>query len=108
DSTPGNVTIHLSAKTGEGVELLRQHLKDCGGFSDSGEGHYSARRRHLLHLEEAKQHLLNGQTQLTDRGAGELLAEDLRMCQTSLGYITGAVSSDQLLGEIFSSFCIGK
>ena len=108
DSTPGTVTIHLSAKTGEGVELLRQHLKDCGGFSDSGEGHYSARRRHLLHLEEAKQHLLNGQTQLTDRGAGELLAEDLRMCQTSLGYITGAVSSDQLLGEIFSSFCIGK
>ena len=108
DSTPEAVTIHLSAETGEGVELLRQHLKDCGGVSDSGDGHYSARRRHLLNLEEAKQHLLNGQTQLKNIGAGELLAEDLRMCQTSLGYITGAVSNDHLLGEIFSSFCIGK
>ena len=108
DGTPEAVTIHLSAKTGEGVELLRQHLKDCGGLSDSGDGHYSARRRHLLNLEEAKQHLINGQTQLRDMGAGELLAEDLRMCQTILGYITGAVSNDHLLGEIFSSFCIGK
>ena len=107
-STPGDVTIHLSAKTGDGVELLRQHLKDCGGLSDAGDGHYSARRRHLLNLEEAKQHLINGQTQLQDIGAAELLAEDLRMCQTSLGYITGAVSNDHLLGEIFSSFCIGK
>ncbi len=105
----GNMTVvHLSAKTGAGMELLRQHLKSSMGYDEGGEGNFSARRRHLQSLEQAKHYLLNGQQQLLLAGAGELLAEDLRLCQNTLGEITGAISSDELLGRIFSSFCIGK
>ncbi len=105
----GDLTvIHLSAKTGAGLDLLKQHLKTSMGYNEGGEGNFSARRRHLDSLERAKNFLLNGQQQLLQAGAGELLAEDLRLCQNSLGEITGAVSSDELLGSIFSSFCIGK
>ena len=100
--------IYLSAKTGAGVDLLKQHLKTSMGYNDSGEGSFSARRRHLQSLEQAKNYLLNGQQQFLQAGAGELLAEDLRLCQNSLSNITGAISSDELLGAIFSSFCIGK
>ena len=100
--------VHLSAKTGAGMDLLKQHLKACVGYNEGGEGNFSARRRHLQSLEQAKNHLLNGQQQLVQAGAGELLAEDLRLCQNSLGEITGAVSTDELLGNIFSNFCIGK
>ncbi len=78
------------------------------GFDDSGETRFSARRRHLQSLDQAATALDRGKTQLVDSGAGELLAQDLRDCQDALGEITGAVSSDALLGEIFSSFCIGK
>ena len=108
DNTRQSAIIHLSAKTGNGMALLRQHLKACMGYEDSEEGSFSARRRHLQALEEAAHYLEAGQEQLLDAGAGELLAEDLRQCQNSLGKITGAISSDDLLGEIFSSFCIGK
>ena len=90
------------------MDLLRQHLKACMGYEEGSTGRFSARRRHLQSLHEAAAHLQQGQSQLLYAGAGELLAEDLRQCQNSLGEITGAVSSDQLLGEIFSSFCIGK
>jgi tRNA modification GTPase len=100
--------IHVSAKTGAGIDLLRQHLKSCMGYSGASEGSFSARRRHLDALDRAGQFLLNGKRQLFDSRAGELLAEDLRLCQNCLGEITGAVSSDELLGKIFSSFCIGK
>jgi tRNA modification GTPase len=100
--------IELSAKTGEGLDLLQRHLKTCMGYRESAEGQFSARRRHLQSLENAAQCLDNGTQQLVNRGAGELLAEDLRQCQNALGEITGAVTSDDLLGEIFSSFCIGK
>jgi tRNA modification GTPase len=100
--------IDLSAKTGEGLDLLKQHLKQCMGYQSSTESQFSARRRHLLSLERAALALQTGKSQLDNAGAGELLAEDLRDCQRHLGEITGAVSSDQLLGEIFSSFCIGK
>jgi len=100
--------VRLSAKTGTGMELLKQHLKTCMGYTAGGEGNFSARRRHLRSLEQAKNFLLNGQQQLLQSGAGELLAEDLRQCQNSLGEITGTVSNNELLGEIFSSFCIGK
>jgi tRNA modification GTPase len=100
--------IHVSAKTGAGIDLLRQHLKSCMGYSGASEGSFSARRRHLDALDRAGQILLNGKRQLFDSRAGELLAEDLRLCQNCLGEITGAVSSDELLGKIFSSFCIGK
>ncbi|TXS93738.1 tRNA uridine-5-carboxymethylaminomethyl(34) synthesis GTPase MnmE [Parahaliea maris] len=105
----GNDTvIELSALTGAGMDLLRDHLKQCMGYSDSTGSQYSARRRHLEALEEAAEFLAAGQEQLAAAGAGELLAEDLRHCHNALGTITGTVSSDELLGEIFSSFCIGK
>jgi tRNA modification GTPase len=100
--------ISLSAKTGEGIELLKDKLKKYMGYGGDIEGRFSARRRHLQALQEASDYLAAGLQQLTESGAGELLAEDLRQCQNSLGEITGAVSSDQLLGKIFSSFCIGK
>jgi tRNA modification GTPase len=101
-------TVVLSAKTGAGMDLLREHLKECMGFQGEGEGSFSARRRHLQALEAAAGFLRAGQEQLLNAGAGELLAEDLRQCQARLGDITGALSSDELLGKIFSSFCIGK
>ena len=100
--------IKLSAKTGDGVDLLRQHLKACMGYSGAGEGGFTARRRHINALEKAQEALAMGQQQLTDMGAGELLAEDLRLCQNALSEITGEFTPDDLLGEIFSSFCIGK
>ena len=101
-------SLRLSAKTGAGLDLLRQHLKACMGFEEGSEGRFSARRRHLQSLQAAGDFLRNGEHQLRNAGAGELLAEDLRQCQNALGEITGVVSSDELLGEIFSSFCIGK
>lgn len=105
----GEITrVHVSAKTGAGIDLLRKHLKSCMGYRESGGGNFSARRRHLMVLDAAKQYLLSGQHQLLHSGAGELLAEDLRLCQNCLGEITGTVTSDELLGKIFSSFCIGK
>ncbi len=105
---PDSTAVVLSAKTGAGIDLLRDHLKACMGFQNEGEGNFSARRRHLQALEAAAGFLQAGREQLLNAGAGELLAEDLRQCQVSLGDITGAVSSDELLGKIFSSFCIGK
>ncbi|MEH6580619.1 MAG: tRNA uridine-5-carboxymethylaminomethyl(34) synthesis GTPase MnmE [Halioglobus sp.] len=108
DSDEENPVIHLSAKKGEGIDLLKEHLKVCMGYSEQGEGQFSARRRHLQSLREASDYLAVGLQQLEEAGAGELLAEDLRECQNSLGEITGTLSSDELLGEIFSSFCIGK
>lgn len=105
---PADTVIYLSARTGAGMELLREHLKSCMGYREAAEGLFSARRRHLESLQRAEEALQSGRDQLLYAGAGELLAEDLRRCQENLGEITGAVSSDQLLGEIFASFCIGK
>ncbi|MGY4491542.1 tRNA uridine-5-carboxymethylaminomethyl(34) synthesis GTPase MnmE [Pseudomonas sp. TE3610] len=108
-SADGHVTISLSAKDeGQGLDLLREHLKACMGYEQTAESSFSARRRHLDALRHASQALEHGREQLTLAGAGELLAEDLRQAQHSLGEITGAFSSDDLLGRIFSSFCIGK
>ncbi|WP_397379014.1 tRNA uridine-5-carboxymethylaminomethyl(34) synthesis GTPase MnmE [Pseudomonas sp.] len=104
----GHVTISLSAKSAEGLDLLREHLKACMGYEQTSESSFSARRRHIEALQQASTHLEHGYAQLTLAGAGELLAEDLRMAQQALGEITGAFSSDDLLGRIFSSFCIGK
>ena len=100
--------IRLSAKTGEGVESLRLHLKQCMGFSGGNEGGFMARRRHLEALDRAAEHLQIGQQQLESYMAGEILAEELRITQQHLSEITGEFSSDDLLGRIFSSFCIGK
>ncbi|EIK51617.1 tRNA modification GTPase TrmE [Stutzerimonas stutzeri TS44] len=104
----GHVTLSLSARAGEGIDLLREHLKHCMGYEQTAESSFSARRRHLDALRLAEQYLQHGHAQLTQAGAGELLAEDLRLAQQALGEITGAFSSDDLLGRIFSSFCIGK
>lgn len=105
----GHVTITLSAKASDqGLDLLRDHLKACMGYEQTAESGFSARRRHLDALRQASSHLDHGHAQLTLAGAGELLAEDLRHAQQALGEITGAFSSDDLLGRIFSSFCIGK
>ncbi|MDN3608633.1 tRNA uridine-5-carboxymethylaminomethyl(34) synthesis GTPase MnmE [Vibrio ostreicida] len=100
--------IRLSAKTGQGVESLRTHLKECMGFAGANEGGFMARRRHLEALESAARHLDIGQQQLEGYMAGEILAEELRITQQYLNEITGEFGSDDLLGRIFSSFCIGK
>ena len=100
--------IRLSAQTKVGVDLLRDHLKKSMGYQSSTEGGFLARRRHLQALEEAAEHLARGHVQLTQFFAGELLAEELRMVQNALSEITGQFTSDDLLGNIFSSFCIGK
>ncbi|WP_226100636.1 tRNA uridine-5-carboxymethylaminomethyl(34) synthesis GTPase MnmE [Dickeya oryzae] len=100
--------IRLSARTGDGVDLLRDHLKQSMGFTSNTEGGFLARRRHLQALEQAAQHLQQGHEQLVGAYAGELLAEELRLAQQALSEITGEFTSDDLLGRIFSSFCIGK
>jgi tRNA modification GTPase len=101
-------TIELSATTGEGLDLLRQHLKECVGFLGAESGTLSARRRHLDALARADRHLAEALHQLSDFRAGELMAEELRQAQQALNEITGEFTSDDLLGRIFSSFCIGK
>ncbi len=100
--------ITLSAKTGDGVDSLKEHLKAIMGYQGSTEGGFMARRRHLVALENTHQHLLTGLEQLESFVAGEILAEELRICQQELDQITGEFTSDDLLGKIFSSFCIGK
>lgn len=104
----GYQIISLSAQTHDGVQLLREHLKQAMGFQTGMEGGFLARRRHLDALEKAAEHLQIGLVQLTEFHAGELLAEELRLVQTRLSEITGEFTSDDLLGNIFSSFCIGK
>ncbi|SDL58012.1 tRNA modification GTPase trmE [Franzmannia pantelleriensis] len=108
DDTLATPVLRLSAKTGAGIEPLKEHLKAVMGFNATPEGRFSARRRHLDALDRAQTALTNGETQLAGYGAGELLAEDLRDAQQALGEITGEFSADDLLGEIFGSFCIGK
>jgi tRNA modification GTPase len=100
--------FHISAKTNSGIEQLRDHLKACMGFDANTEGSFIARRRHLDALQRAAEHLAIGDAQLHNHLAGELLAEELRLTQQHLNEITGEFSSDDLLGRIFSSFCIGK
>lgn len=100
--------IHLSAATGDGVDFLREHLKECVGFQGVSAGTLSARRRHLDALARSHRHLQMAASHLTERRAGELMAEELRQAQHALGEITGEFTSDDLLGRIFESFCIGK
>lgn len=101
-------TLAVSAKTGAGIEALRQHLMHCMGYDAGSSGILSARARHLTALDLAQQHVERAAALLGERREGELAAEELRLAQTALGEITGAVHSDDLLGLIFSSFCIGK
>ncbi len=98
-------TIWLSAKTGAGLDLLRQAILEAAGWKTSGEGLFMARARHVHALQEAQAHLGRAVVEGTRL---ELLAEELRLAQESLGAVTGRYTPDELLGEIFSHFCIGK
>lgn len=98
----------ISAKQGEGIEALKQTLKDQVGYCQSREGIFIARTRHLQALSQAQKSITHGIAQFQSHQASELLAEDLRVAQQYLNTITGEFSSDDLLGEIFSNFCIGK
>jgi tRNA modification GTPase len=100
--------IYLSAKTGDGVEVLVERIKAIAGYRESEATGFIARQRHIDALDRAHRHLDQGIDQLRDHHAGELLAEELRLAHHALGEITGEVSSDDLLGRIFSTFCIGK
>jgi tRNA modification GTPase len=98
----------ISAHTGAGIDALKQLLKEHMGFHDIEEGQFLARRRHLHALERAQAHVIAAREQLEVYNAGELMAEELRQAHDHLGEITGKMTSDDLLGAIFSSFCIGK
>lgn len=100
--------VYLSAKSGLGIDALKKRIKQSVGYQATEEGQFLARRRHLQALDEALALLVSGQMQLAEHRAGELLAEDLRLAHQVLGEVTGEFSSDDLLGKIFSSFCIGK
>lgn len=100
--------VRLSVKGNQGIDALRDHLKALMGYQGKHEASFMARKRHVDALLTAETALNNGLAQLLGAAAGELLAEDLRAAQQSLSEITGQFSADDLLGEIFSSFCIGK
>ena len=100
--------IFLSARTGAGLDLLRTHLQTSAGYLKSESGALAARRRHLDALSRARQHVQTAADTLSSTRAFELFAEDLRLAQHALGEITGEFTSEDLLGEIFGSFCIGK
>jgi tRNA modification GTPase len=110
NEAPGgsDAVVRLSARTGAGVDGLRRRLRDLAGYKNLGEGAFTARQRHLDALRRAHEHFVAGRRALEESRAGELLAEDLKLCQDALGEITGAVTSEDLLGRIFSEFCIGK
>ncbi len=110
---PGPVTgaancIAVSAKTGLGIDALKAHLKARVGFQEPGEGSLIARRRHLVLLRKAQEFFAAGRVQLEQARAGELMAEELLSAQNTLAEITGEFTSDDLLSEVFSRFCIGK
>jgi tRNA modification GTPase len=100
--------VYLSARNGEGLDTLRAELKRLAGIGDLGEGSFTARQRHLDALQRARANFDSGVDALQKARAGEILAEELRLAQEALGEITGRFTSDDLLGRIFSEFCIGK
>ena len=106
--TENGIHVALSAKTGAGIDQFKTHLKECMGFEQSTEGKFMARRRHLTAIDTAHESIKAAQTNLQTVQAGELIAEELKTAQNALSEITGEFSSDDLLGRIFSSFCIGK
>ena len=113
DEVPGNYakdknTLCVSALTGKGIDELRHHLEICLGYQPATEGSIIARQRHLESLRKAQEHFETACKVLAETAAGELMAEELLQAQNALAEITGQFSSDDLLGRIFESFCIGK
>jgi len=106
--TEDGYSCYLSIKTGEGMDLLKQHLKQSVGFKEATDNVFIARRRHIEALRKGHEYVASALNQLQVSQAGELVAEDLRQAQMCLAEITGQFTSDDLLGKIFSSFCIGK
>ncbi|WP_428995738.1 tRNA uridine-5-carboxymethylaminomethyl(34) synthesis GTPase MnmE [Lamprobacter modestohalophilus] len=109
----GHTELACSAKTGAGLDDLRSHLKTIAGYRGADAGEFSARRRHVEALRQGLKHLKQAQQAWAEQSGHrcpgpELIAEDLRLAQYALGEITGEISSDDLLGRIFSEFCIGK
>jgi tRNA modification GTPase len=107
-TTEAGTHIYLSVKTGAGMDLLIQHLKQSVGYNETVENIFIARTRHLEALKKGYELVQNALHQLQTTQASELIAEDLRQAQQALAEITGEFTSDDLLGKIFSSFCIGK
>ncbi len=104
----GVTIIRLSVLTGEGVSLLREHIKSLAGFGGEVSGTFSARSRHIDALQRAESSIRSAQEELFGNKALEIVSEELRAGQSALSELTGEISSDDLLGEIFSGFCIGK
>jgi len=100
--------VGVSARTGAGIDALQQHLQQVLGYQPAAEGSVTARQRHLDSLRQARRHFNAACRVLAEQAAGELMAEELLQVQNALAEITGQFSSDDLLGEIFASFCIGK
>ena len=100
--------LNVSARTGAGIDELRQTIRRLAGYKDLGEGAFTARRRHVDAIALAADHFRRGREALEKNKAGELLAEDLRLSHEALGEVTGSMTSDELIGRIFSEFCIGK
>jgi len=100
--------VWMSARTGQGMDALKRRIREAVGAAGQAEGSFSARQRHIDALKRAGRHLAAGQAVMEESNAGELLAEELRLAQQALGEITGEMLPDDLLGEIFASFCIGK
>lgn len=109
ESSDEGVKIYLSAKTGAGIDLLRKKLMEVAGWEPTAnEGIFMARSRHLSALNNAENHLRQAMEMIIDTKRPELLAEELRLAQDWLSVITGEFTADDLLGEIFAGFCIGK
>ncbi len=104
----GSEPLYLSAKNGTGIAELKRRIADVAGLEPTEQSPFIARRRHLQAIDQARIAIDRGIQVLEQQAAGELLAEELRSAHDALAEITGKVTSDQLLGEIFSSFCIGK
>jgi tRNA modification GTPase len=104
----GAASLALSALKGEGLDALRAHLLESAGYQQENSGTLSARRRHLEALEATARHLQAAEIQCRQAGAAELVAEELRQAQRALGEITGTGTTEELLGRIFATFCIGK
>ena len=103
-----NDHLHVAAKTGVGLERLRAAIRQHAGLGDGAEGSFSARARHVAALQRVREALATARHRLVHDRAGELVAEERRLAQQSLSEITGKFSADDLLGVIFSSFCVGK